>query len=84
MDAGYPAEQLMRALEDRGKLFVARLRRNAMPDRLAERAVDEAVRKTWYDLREVGDDARKRCGSPNKPNRKTAPAEAPSSVAGAT
>ena len=58
MDAGYPAEQLMRALEDRGTPFVARLRRNAVLDRLAERAVDEAVQETWYDLREAGDDAR--------------------------
>jgi len=37
MDAGYPAEQLMRALEGRGTPFVARLRRNAVLDRLAER-----------------------------------------------
>ena len=40
----------MRALEDRGTPFVARLRRNAVLDRLAERAGDEAVQKTWYDL----------------------------------
>ena len=58
MDAGCPAEQLMRALEDRRAPFVARLRRNAVLDRLAERAVDEAVQETWYDLREAGDDAR--------------------------
>ena len=58
MDAGCLAEELMRALEDRGTPFVAWLRMNAALDRLAEPAVDEALQATWDGEGDEGDGPR--------------------------
>ena len=58
MDAGYPAERLMRALEDRGTPFVARIRTNAVLAELGEPAVTRATLETWDDPPEAGDEPR--------------------------
>jgi hypothetical protein len=58
MDAGFPAEPLLAALEARGTRYVARVKNNAVLDRLAqpylslpERKVGEEPRTLLYDLR---------------------------------
>ena len=56
MDAGYPAEPLMRALEDRRTPYVARIKANSVLDELAEPGVDEAVLAAWDEEGEEGDE----------------------------
>ena len=57
-DAGYPGEPLLAALEERGTHYVARVRNNAVLDRLALPAIDSVV---WEALRSgapAGDEPR--------------------------
>lgn len=56
MDAGYPAEPLMRGLEDRGTPFVARVKTNSVLDELAVPGVDEAALETWDDPSAEGEE----------------------------
>ena len=58
MDAGYPAEALMRALEDRRTPYVARIKANSVLEELAEPGVDEAVLAAWDEEGEEGKEAR--------------------------
>ena len=58
MDAGYPAEPLMRGLEDRGTPFVARIKTNGVLKRMAEPPVDEATLATWDEPPEPGAEPR--------------------------